>query len=212
MTGTGRLGRPDNNAADPKNVPAFRPNGSTRDTANSKLPSGGPANVSPTVRLTWRFPLALGSCSGGTSSGSTDWAALEKNTSAEPSRNPSRISRPMSIACSRTSTAISAMISPCSTWDRHIRTARSYRSTMTPAGSDHTSHGTNSAAATSEISRGSLVTVTASSGSAATYTPAPTLLTVLAHSTRRYACPRERRTMRPTVTECCSDENVLVFR
>ena len=58
--------------------------------------------------------------------------------------------------------------------ERHISVPRSLRSTIAPAGSDSTSHGTNMAADTSEMSRGSLVTVTAYSGSAVTSAPSPT--------------------------------------
>jgi hypothetical protein len=129
--------------------------------------------------------LALGSSSAGTSWGSTACAALLNTTSAAPRQNPAAISVPMSAAPAAASTAISATMTPCTAWARHISVARSQRSTSAPDGSDSSSQGTKNAADTSAMSRGSLVTVTASSGSADTTAPSPTLLTVLAHHTRQ---------------------------
>ncbi len=54
-----------------------------------------------------------------------------------------------------------------------------------PAGSDTSSHGRKVATETAETSRGSLVMVTARSGSAAANAPSPALSTALAHHNRQ---------------------------
>jgi hypothetical protein len=69
--------------------------------------------------------------------------------------------------------------------ERHIRPTRSWRSTIAPAGSDSSSQGRKVAAETIEISRGSWVIVTASSGRAAANAPSPRLSTATAHHSRQ---------------------------
>jgi hypothetical protein len=178
-------------AADPANEAALTPNGTAAAAAvNSRLPSGGPANSWPMVCTAYWLPLACGSCSARTSCGSTDCDALLNTTSPTPRPNAATASTAMSVQWTRTRTARTAMTLPCRTWARHISAARSCRSTRTPAGSESSSQGRNSAAVTSEIISGFLVIVTASSGSAATRTPSPVVLTALAHHRRQYAGPR----------------------
>jgi hypothetical protein len=55
-------GRVASSAAEPANDPASSPNGSAAATANSRLPTGGPRNDSPTVRLTCWSAAAAGCC------------------------------------------------------------------------------------------------------------------------------------------------------
>src|SRR5215469_12833284 len=114
------------------------------------------------------------------------WAELLNTTSALPRQNPATASRAMPAAFVTTSSATSATTAHWTAWARHISVARSYRSTSAPPGSDSSSHGRNVAAVTTETSRGSLVIVTASSGSAAANAPSPVVLTELAHHRRQY--------------------------
>jgi hypothetical protein len=133
-------------AADPANEAALTPNGTAAAAAvNSRLPSGGPANSWPMVCTAYWLPLACGSCSARTSCGSTDCDALLNTTSPTPRPNAATASTAMSVQWTRTRTARTAMTLPCRTWARHISAARSCRSTRTPAGSESSSQGRNSA-------------------------------------------------------------------
>ena len=112
-------------AAEPANERASRPNGSAAAAANSRLPAGGPRNVSPTVRLTCWLPLALGRSSGGTRAGSIAWAALLKMTSALPSSRPAMPRTAMFAIRKTTRTATAATTAACTAWARHMSVARS---------------------------------------------------------------------------------------
>ncbi len=128
-------------AAEPANDTASSPNGSAAAAANSRLPAGGPRNDSPTVRLTCWLPLALGRSSGGTSAGSTDWAALLEITSALPRPKPATASTPMPAWRATMRTASTATTTAWTAWADLMSAARSQRSTMAPAGSESSSQG-----------------------------------------------------------------------
>jgi len=129
--------------------------------------------------------LALGSRSFWTSNGGTDWDALSKTTCALPRQSPPAASAQTLTWWTATRTAITVTTAPWMSCARHISPARSCRSTSAPAGSDTGSHGRKAATDTAETSRGSLVIVAASSGSAAANAPSPALSTALAHHSRQ---------------------------
>ena len=119
------LGNLASSAAEPANEAVSRPNGSAAAAANSRLPAGGPRNVSPTVRLTCWLPLARARSPGGTRAGSTAWAALLKTTSALPSSRPARPRTAMFAIRKTTRTAIAATTAACTAWARHMSVTRS---------------------------------------------------------------------------------------
>ena len=119
------LGSLATSAADPANEAASRPNGSAAAAANSRLPTGGPRNDSPTVRLICWLPLAFARSSGGTRAGSTACAALLKMTSAQPSSRPATPRSAMSAWRKTTPIVMAATMTAWTAWDRHISVARS---------------------------------------------------------------------------------------
>src|ERR1035437_1753952 len=168
-------------ALETANEAASMPNGTGGAIANSRPPGTGPPSSFMTISAPILRPFASGSASRPTTWGISVWDELRKNVSHVPIRNKhaKRASRPTAWVMTSTVKPASRTARNAST--RAIARRRSARSMSTPAGQLNSKYGKVSAAVTPAMSRGSLVSVKASSGPAVSAVPSPAPDTALAH-------------------------------
>src|ERR1039458_1429521 len=168
-------------ALETANEAASMPNGTGGAIANSRPPVIGPPSSFMTISAPIMRPFASGSASRPTTWGISVWDELRKNVSHGPIRKKHAESASRPTAWVMTSTVKPASRTARNASTRAIARRRSTRSMSTPAGKLNSKYGKVSAAVTPAMSRGSLVSVKASSGPAVSAVPSPAPDTALAH-------------------------------
>ena len=168
--------------------------GSASEIAKSTPAMGVAMKLSIVTCAVCIQPLARSSWERFTTPGMTAFVALSKSVSPRPKTSVPANSAQMSIRPVTVRTARTSATPPRMALAIAITIRRSNRSTIMPAGSPNTSHGTKARAAITEMTRGSFVSVVAISGTAIRPMPSARLLKAAAVQSLPKSRPRRSLT------------------